>query len=109
MAFGSEVTVTNLTPEITMIDPDGAIRRLHADNKGYKDSSGFEVKTRWDEAALVVETKTGRGSIKETWTVTDDPRRLTVLIRMDRPSGSPVTVKRVFDPTEPGPSGRPGP
>jgi len=99
IAFGEELTVTNLTPEITMVDPEGEIRRLHADNKGYKDSSGLEVKTRWEGARLVVETKTGRGLVKETWSVDDDPRRLTVLVRMDNPSGgAAVSVRRVFDP-----------
>jgi hypothetical protein len=98
MAFGPQVTVTNLAPEITMIDPDGEIRRLHADNKAYRDSSGSEVKTRWEEASLVVETKTGRGTVKETWAVTGPPLRLTVLVRMNRPfGGGDVTVKRVFD------------
>ena len=102
IAFNPELTVTNLAPEITMVDPDGEIRRLHADNKPYKDSSGLEVKTRWEAAGLVIETKTPRGQVKETWSIADEPRRLTVLVRMDRPSGGAFTVKRVFDPSEPG-------
>jgi hypothetical protein len=97
MAFGDQVTVTNLQPEITMIDPEGEIRRLHADEKAYKDSSGSEVKTRWEGAFLVVETKTGRGKVRETWSVTDSPRRLTVLVKMARPFGGEISVKRVFD------------
>jgi hypothetical protein len=97
IAFNPQLTVTNLTPDITMIDPDGGIRRLHADNKAYKDESGLEVKTRWEEAGLEVETKTARGKVKETWSVTGEPRRLTVLVRMDRPYGGEVTIKRVFD------------
>jgi hypothetical protein len=102
IAFRPELTVTNLTPEITMIDPDGEMRHLHADNQAYKDSTDFEVKTRWEAAGLVVETKTPRGHVKETWSITDEPRRLTVLVRMDRPNGGAFTVKRVFDPSEPG-------
>jgi hypothetical protein len=97
MAFNDQVTVTNLQPEITMVDPEGEIRRLHADEKSYKDSSGSEVKTRWDGASLVVETKAVRGKVRETWSVSDSPRRLTVLVKMDRPFGGEVTVKRVFD------------
>jgi hypothetical protein len=102
MAFQPELTVTNLAPEITMVDPDGEIRRLHADNRPYKDSSGSEVKTRWEAAGLVIETKTPRGQVKETWSIAAEPRRLTVLVRMDRPGGGAFTVKRVFDPSEPG-------
>jgi hypothetical protein len=33
--------------------------------------------------------------------VASDPRRLTVLVRVDRPFGGEVTVKRVFDPSGP--------
>jgi hypothetical protein len=94
----SRITVTNLEPEVTMLDPDGEVRRLHADDKAYKDDDGTEVKAKWDTKRLVVETKSRRGSSKETWTVGADPRRLTLLLEVRRPSGGTVTVKRVFDP-----------
>jgi hypothetical protein len=96
----SQITVTNLTPEVTILDPDGGIRRLHADDKGYRDPNGAEVKARWDEDKLVVDTKTERGHVKETWAVTSDPRRLSVLLEIDRPFGGSVKVKRVFDAVE---------
>lgn len=99
MAFtSSQVTVTNIEPEVTMLDPEGDLRRLHADDKAYKDDTGTEVKARWDASRLVVETKTQAGSIKETWTVDSDPRRLTVLLELRRSSGEGVTFRRVFDP-----------
>jgi hypothetical protein len=94
----SRITVTNLEPEVTMLDPEGEVRHLHPDEKAYKDDNGSEVKAKWDAKRLVVETKTQRGSMKETWTVGADPRRLTVLLEVRRPSGGAVTVKRVFDP-----------
>ena len=99
IAFEDQLTITNLEPEITMIDAEGGIRRLHADGRSYKDSNGFEVKTRWEESALVVETKTGRGRTREAWSVADAPRRLTVVVKADRPFGGEVTVRRVFDAT----------
>jgi hypothetical protein len=99
MAFtASEITVTNLEPGVTMLDPEGEVRQLHPDDKGYKDDSGTEVKARWEASRLVVETKTQGGSAKETWTVGADPRRLTVLLEIKRSFGGEVTVKRVFDP-----------
>jgi hypothetical protein len=99
MAFtSSQITVTNLEPEVTMLNPDGEQRRLHADDKAYKDASGTEVKAHWDSGHLVVETKSERGSMKETWSVASDPRRLTVLLEVKRPYGGEVTVRRVFDP-----------
>jgi hypothetical protein len=97
----SQITVTNLTPELTILAPDGAIRRLHADGKSYKDDNGTEVKTRWDDSRLLVETKTQRGQIKETWAVTSDPRRLQVQLEIDRPFGDAVKIKRVFDAVDP--------
>lgn len=99
MAFtASRITVTNLEPEVTMLDPEGEVRQLHPDDKAYKDDSGREIKTKWEAKRLVVETKTQRGSTKETWTVGADPRRLTLLLEVRRASGGAVTVKRVFDP-----------
>jgi YD repeat-containing protein len=102
----SRITITNLEPEVTMLDPDGEVRRLHADDKAYKDDDGTEVKVKWDAKRLVVETKARRGSTRETWTVGDDPRRLTLLLEVRRPSGGTVTVKRVFDPASPDPPAR---
>jgi hypothetical protein len=99
MAFtASRITVTNLEPEVTMLDPEGEVRQLHPDDKAYKDDSGRETKAKWEAKRLVVETKTQRGSTKETWTVGADPRRLTLLLEVRRTSGGSVTIKRVFDP-----------
>ena len=97
----SQITVANLDPEVTILDPQGEVRHLHADDKAYKDESGTEVKAKWDGGHLVVETKTDRGSSKETWTVGSDPRRLTVQVQIKRSFGGEVSVKRVFDPATP--------
>lgn len=94
----TRITVTNLTPEVTVLGPEGEMRHLQADGASHKDSNGTEVKTSWDESRLVVETKTDRGSVKETWSVSEDPRRLTVLLDIRRSYGGEVKVKRVFDP-----------
>jgi hypothetical protein len=97
-----QITITNLTPEVTVLSPDGTMRHLHADNKGYKDeTTGTEVKARWDDSKLVVDTKSERGSVKETWTAASDPRRLEVLLEVQRPFGDAVKIKRVYDPVDP--------
>jgi hypothetical protein len=99
----TQITVTNLTPEITIVDPDGAVRHLHADDKSYHEDDGSEVKARWDDARLRVETKTQRGHVKETWAVgPGEPRRLTVLVEVDRPWGGTAKINRVFDAVAPG-------
>ncbi len=100
----SEITVTNLEPEVTMLDPEGEVRQLHADDKAYKDDRGTEVKAKWEKSRLVVETKTQGGSMKETWAVGADPRRLTVLLEIKRSFGGEVKVKRVFDPVPDAPA-----
>ena len=94
----SRITVTNLTPTVTILDPEGGqVRQLHADDKTSREENGNEVKAKWDGSRLVVETKTPRGSVKETWTVSAEPRRLTVRLDVKRSFGGEVTVKRVFD------------
>jgi hypothetical protein len=93
----SRITVTNLTPTVTILDPEGEVRQLHADDKASREENGNEVKAKWDGGLLVVETKTPRGSVKETWTVSAEPRRLTVRLDIKRSFGGEVTVKRVFD------------
>jgi len=98
MLTASQVTVTNIDPEVTVLDPDGQMRRFQADDKGHKDDAGNEVRAKWDADKLVVETKEERGTTKETWSVGGDPRRLTVLLEIKRSSGGSVSVKRVFDP-----------
>jgi len=100
MLFSADrITITNLTPEITIVAPEGDLRTLHADNQGYQTSGGATVKTRWDGTRLLVETKRERGGMKEAWAVsTEPPRRLTVLVELERPSGGSVRIKRVFDP-----------
>jgi len=93
----SRITVTNLTPTVTILDPEGEVRQLHADDNASREENGNEVKAKWDGSRLVVETKTPRGSVKETWTVSTEPRRLTVRLDIKRSFGGEVTVKRVFD------------
>jgi hypothetical protein len=93
------MTITHTDVEIAVLEKDGRLRALHPDGKGYKDSAGAEIKTRWDGDRLVVETRRERGpKVVETFALESDPRRLVVSIKLDMPSGDPVTVRRVYDP-----------
>lgn len=102
MAFltGSELTVTNIEPEVAIVEPEGVVRNLHPDGKKYETSSGGQVKTRWDGDRLRVETKSERGQVKETWSVSPETQRLTVELQIQRGGMAPVSVKRVFDPAK---------
>ena len=94
-----ELTITQTAAEVAVLETDGRLRAFHPDGKGYKDSAGAEVKTRWRDARLVVETHPDRGpKIVETFSVDPKPRRLVVSLVFEGRSGAPVTIRRVYDP-----------
>ncbi len=75
-----ELTITHITPAVAIVEPDGLVRTLQPDGEKYQaEHAEGEVRTRWKDARLVVETKTERGRVKETWSVSP------------RPVGSPCT------------------
>lgn len=94
----TELTITHTAREIAILEKDGRLRALHPDGEKYEDSSGAEVKTRWDKDRLVVQTSRGRGpSVTETWRMAGEPAQLVVQLRFQPPNGRDVTVKRVYD------------
>ena len=95
----AEMAVTQLEPDFVVVEPEAQIRTLHPDNHKYKnDTEGSEVQARWDKSQLVVETTTSRGSkITETWSLSPDKHRLTVLRKIESQWMSGVTVKTVYD------------
>ena len=96
----SRLTVTNLTPEITILEPDGAVRRLRADATPHRARSGAEMTAHWDGGRLVVETRTPRGRVVESWSASPEPRRLEVLLQVAQGSGQATAVRRVFSSVE---------
>jgi hypothetical protein len=93
-----EMTITHTEAEIAVLDKDGRLRNLHPDGQKYKTDTGSEIKTRWDNERLVVETKRDRGpSVTETLGVSADRKQLVVTLRLERRSSGPVTVRRVYD------------
>jgi hypothetical protein len=96
----TELTITNVQPEVAIVEPEGLVRNLHPDGRKYKTSSGGEVKTHWDGDRLVVETKSDRGEVKETWSVSPETKRLTLELQIQHGGMSPVSVRRIFDRAE---------
>lgn len=93
-----ELTITHTAREIAILEKDGRLRALHPDGEKYEDSSGAEVRTRWDKDRLVVHTSQDRGpTVTETWRLTAEPAQLVVEMRFQPPNGGDVTVKRVYD------------
>jgi hypothetical protein len=96
----TELTITNIEPEISIVEPEGMVRYLHPDNKKYDTSNGGEVKAAWKGDQLEVETKGERSKVGETWSVSPETRQLTVELRLQFGGMAPVSVKRVYDPVK---------
>jgi hypothetical protein len=95
-----ELTITHLTPAIAIVEPDGLVRTLQPDGEKYQTEHGEgEVKTRWKGDRLVVETKTERGKMKETWSVSPETGRLLVVLEIEPGGGRmpAVKVNRFYD------------
>jgi hypothetical protein len=98
-----ELTITHIAPAIAIVEPDGLVRTLQPDGEKYQAEHGEgEVKTRWKGDRLVVETKTERGKMKETWSVSPETGQLTVRLALEFGGGRmpSVEVDRVYDPAE---------
>jgi hypothetical protein len=95
----TEMTITQTETEIAILDKEGALRTLHPDGKKYKDDSGNEVKSQWQNGHLVVETQRQQGSkFTETFDVGGAERQLVVTLAFQGQSFGPVTIRRVYDP-----------
>jgi len=96
-----ELTITHIAPAVAIVEPDGLVRTLQPDGEKYQaEHSEGEVKTRWKGDRLVVETKTERGTTKETWIVSPQTGQLTVRLELGGGRMPKVEVDRVYDPVE---------
>jgi hypothetical protein len=102
--FSAEkLTITHIAPAVAIVEPDGLVRTLQPDGEKHQAEHGEgEVKTRWKGDRLVVETKTERGKMKETWSVSPETGQLTVALELELGGGPlpKVEVDRVYDPVE---------
>ena len=100
------MTVTQLEPEIVVVEAEGPVRRLHPDGRKYRVEGGqMEVQSRWEGEQLVVESTRGRaGKLTETWSLAADKRQLTVHRHVDSPRTGTVTIKAVYDASAEAPS-----
>jgi hypothetical protein len=94
--------VTQTPSEITVLEEDGRLRALHPDGKGYKAEGGAsEVKTRWEGAKLVVESRDERGArVTETFSTSADRKQLEVILKLEPARLPAITVRRVYDSAE---------
>jgi hypothetical protein len=93
------MTLTHTSAEIAVLEDDGRLRTLHPDGKTYKAEGGsVEVKSRWDGALLVVESKTAEAQkVTETWSLDAASGKLRIDTAVEAPGRERMTVRRVYD------------
>jgi hypothetical protein len=96
----TELTITNVEPEVSIVEPEGMVRYLHPDDKKYDAPNGGEVKAAWKGDQLEVETRSERSKVGETWSVSPETHQLTVELRLQFGGMAPVSVRRVYDPAK---------
>ena len=91
---------------LIVTDDEGVSTRLPLN--GSKDTGAingvaFETTTKWEEGKLRVEKKFKSGvKLIELYSVSSDPRMLTVSLKTEGGRGGGRTIKRVYDQHEPG-------
>jgi hypothetical protein len=91
---------------LIVTDDEGVSTRLALDGSretGAINGVPFETMTKWEEGKLRVEKKF-KGGLKliELYSVSSDPRMLTVSLKTEGGRGGGRTMKRVYDQHEPG-------
>jgi hypothetical protein len=98
----AEMTITQTETEIAIAEKDGRLRLLHPDGEPYKDSTGGEVRTRWVDDRLVVDTRLEGGpKVSETFSLDAPTRQLVIESRFEGRLLGDVTVRRVYEPEAP--------
>ena len=99
------LTIVQADSQVRIAFADGREQVLTTDNKKQvldTPVGEVEVKARWRDAGLVVNTRGDRRSTTETYYVTADGSLLTVMVEMDPPGPmGPVSFKRIYRPYDP--------
>ncbi len=96
------LTISQTTEEVA-VDDGQRVVHLHPDGKKIKsESGGPETTTKWRDKELVVESKSERGTKMTTaYMVMPDKHQLYITSTVEGRSGTPVTVRRVYDAAPP--------
>jgi hypothetical protein len=93
------MTITQSDTAIALETAEGCRRIFCPNEQTQLDAALREVRASLASGALVVETKRPNGRrTTETFRVIADPRRLIVTVDIEMPSGSPHTIRRVYEP-----------
>jgi hypothetical protein len=96
-----KLAITMEEQVLVIEESSGKVRRLRPNGKTYKtDNGSADLKARWDDGALRIETRPGRGGkVEETWTVSEDLARIEIETKLEMGRGKPVTLRRAYDRT----------
>jgi len=85
--------------EVEIEEAFGRTRLLRPNGRTYKTENGLaELRTRWEEGELRIETKRGRqGKVEETWTLGPDRNRIEIQLKLDLGRGPDLKLRRVYD------------
>ena len=115
-AAQAELEIEHQEPELTITDAVGQRRFLYTDGRESRrdgdDGQSLQVRTRWKDARVVVESQGGRGKVTETYRLAAEGRELIVETRLEgQGPGGAVSFKRVYDlvTDQPPPAGPPAP
>lgn len=102
-AASGTMTIAWAAPQLTITYPGDRQRVLFTDGRKVKeerpDGKTVQVRARWtDTGSLEVVTKTARGTRTEIYEITNDGRRLFILIGFD--GRGPQQYRRVYDRAE---------
>lgn len=112
----AELTIEHEDPELTITDANEQRRFLYTDGRETRRDSengqSLEVKSRWKDGRVVVETSGGRGKVTETYRLGAEGRELIVETRVEGRGEMPgFSLRRVYDlvTDQPPPAGPPAP
>ena len=94
-----ELSITQTPAEVAVEALYGDLRVFRPNGKKSKAENGtVERVAEWKAGTLVVETKNRLGQkIRETWSLADAGKRLTIDVKIDAPVGPGLSLVRVYD------------
>ena len=99
MLFAADrITITNLTPEITIVAPEGELRTLHADDKGYERAAAGRSRRAGTAPACSSRRRASAAGRRRRGRCRQSRAGSPCSWKCERPFGGTVKIKRVFDP-----------
>jgi len=99
LAAPEKLAITARTSDVEIVEGDGAIHRMRPDGRKMKHegSAVTETQSRWDGAALVLDSSLGpMMKVTERYSLDAASGELLVDVTVKGPRGEPTTARRVY-------------